>query len=1026
MPPKGPSKPSKQPAKGNERGQDPPTSKLEFGYPVALNTALQEISARAAQDIWRGPVLGDGEASAEQLAQGHANAVTKLGKRMEGDVRAKIALREALSTWTMSLSSHLDQLVQRVRAIGAKLAEDAILQLAGGLRAFGNAPAAPAMPAPAPLLTTSFTLAEPLLGSGDLLPIQESTARRPYGRPLATRSYRPYSRWCTDEELIPAAAEPTSSDLWTQAWLHLVKFSVEQGEDLIGELAVNPEQEALRPPVPDRPTSLSIAREGTDLFTVSLPLCQSSEVAFHQQSGATAVVIHPAGLVYTQAPAFADQMAIRSSVMGDFLQEGRDQGLDFSHFARVLPPLEQLPAVQFVALDCPAGQIPGLLDLRPLGGSLHVLPIEAGTSPLRRLQFAVEVYGEPLAGLTIASAGAQGRLTILHREEQVNPALPLYGAVPVPLVVLLRPDHPVVGSVPTASSEELSESGASSVSMPTRLGVLLSVLWLRPAWWILLVLPQAFAVLDFLGPEPLPSLASISVTRAVDPQFRDLPPIATASPFAHARLARRIQSGSDWVCADWECPLDRSAAPSALFLAKVFTPGGAFHFSVSGDQSSKELQNALFRSAIPDARTFPVLVQPQFFDHSIQFVAPAREPHLVTVLVDSGTSWDCLDVPRHNAGEAILHALQLLHPGSTFRLDLGPAHPLRHGDVISAKLDQRHRPVEIGQFSLSPAALPGQTWLEELVTVAVLGMPFGLCHFQVPRNFAHTPLEEAVGAWHNFDSGDIVELLRLPLRQYALDLFCLLPSGSAVLAVVLTDLSSCSDRPIVGVVEGTDGTLPELLRLARQGTPHDGFWADVLSRGRAIMHQVHTPAHHTRSGTVCRFVHLGLDFCRAIDHGWSVSQVEEARVRSDLPHTMQPSSVHVGSACWALGVCGMRHALLGFNGPMSCVLVAYPLGTFRVLRFMATTKLGSGRLTLPRWPDSVDISSMRAATRCYVKLTTVQLLDCRPLVTVRKPLGLAFLTRLPRGMLLLGVPIPLSAPPRPLLFCLRGGFALGS
>ena len=103
-----------------------PTTKLEFGYPPALTTALQAISSRATHDLWHAPSVLSGDPTAEQLAQRHANALTKLSKRLAGDVKAKEELTASLSMWAVTLGQHLAQLVERVRALSSKLDEDLI------------------------------------------------------------------------------------------------------------------------------------------------------------------------------------------------------------------------------------------------------------------------------------------------------------------------------------------------------------------------------------------------------------------------------------------------------------------------------------------------------------------------------------------------------------------------------------------------------------------------------------------------------------------------------------------------------------------------------------------------------------------------------------------------------------------------------------------------------------------------------------------------------------------------------------
>ena len=62
------------------------------------------------------PALQENEPSTEQVAQRQANVMTRLSKRIDGDLKAKIALRDALAQWSSKKGTHLGQLVARARA----------------------------------------------------------------------------------------------------------------------------------------------------------------------------------------------------------------------------------------------------------------------------------------------------------------------------------------------------------------------------------------------------------------------------------------------------------------------------------------------------------------------------------------------------------------------------------------------------------------------------------------------------------------------------------------------------------------------------------------------------------------------------------------------------------------------------------------------------------------------------------------------------------------------------------------------
>ncbi|CAE7687206.1 unnamed protein product [Symbiodinium sp. CCMP2592] len=127
MPPK--AKPdAKAFAKGRGKGQEASAqaSRIDFGLPAAMMTALQAITARSTQDLWSSPSAVAIDMSVEQQISKAATASHKLSKRIAGDVKAKDELSKALSEWTSAIGLHLVGLVQRVQALSAKVDEDLI------------------------------------------------------------------------------------------------------------------------------------------------------------------------------------------------------------------------------------------------------------------------------------------------------------------------------------------------------------------------------------------------------------------------------------------------------------------------------------------------------------------------------------------------------------------------------------------------------------------------------------------------------------------------------------------------------------------------------------------------------------------------------------------------------------------------------------------------------------------------------------------------------------------------------------
>ncbi|CAE7836107.1 unnamed protein product [Symbiodinium sp. CCMP2592] len=144
--------------------------------------------------------------------------------------------------------------------------------------------------------------------------------------------------------------------------------------------------------------SLTQPPSNADRFALSLTMPHVAESSFHEASGSNAVVISGDGLFYVAAPSYCDHLTLRSAVLQAFLEEGGGDRRVPLHFARVLPPLDGLPSVQFAALRCTAGMSPALVDLRPMGGALQVFGASMYDTPAMRIQAAIARNGDPATG----------------------------------------------------------------------------------------------------------------------------------------------------------------------------------------------------------------------------------------------------------------------------------------------------------------------------------------------------------------------------------------------------------------------------------------------------------------------------------------------------------------------------------------------------------------------------------------------------------------------------------------------------
>ena len=347
--------PKPQPSgnKGGGRGKgsegQPQSSRIDYVLPQAMVVSLQAITSRSTQDLWGTPTAMTGDLTVEQQAQKRAAAISKLSKRLSGNLKAKEELRSSLQAWLGTIGQHLAGLVQRARALGDKVDSDLaeacremqvalqaqpsmataeqvalasasvgtpiwvhaqeqeILRIAALLRAVGvvEAPADVQNTAAGGELSSEYSFAAALPQGGganplvpqvmtghqgtaprfyaapmevDVAPIARNAGRwrkregprsdrpsksprreevlpQPWPREVTGRTPEPPQRLPRTEieeeaELVQDHSDATATD-WFSAWLRLVRYFVDQGGALVGEVASSQEQELALPLVPD-------------------------------------------------------------------------------------------------------------------------------------------------------------------------------------------------------------------------------------------------------------------------------------------------------------------------------------------------------------------------------------------------------------------------------------------------------------------------------------------------------------------------------------------------------------------------------------------------------------------------------------------------------------------------------------------------------------------------------------------------------------------------------------------------------
>ena len=203
-----------------------------------------------------------------------------------------------------------------------------------------------------------------------------------------------------------------------------------------------------------------------DRFASSLDRTASAEVAFHEVSGNNAVVISTNGLVYAEVPTFADHTVIRTAALQAYAQHDPD-AIGALHFARIMPPLDGLPAIQFAAIHCVGTDEPSVVDMRAVGGSIIALSVPAHALPFYCITAAIRAAGDPDPRYPLHSRIQLGQVLVLNRERTIGAFTPLRSAPPRALVLVPRRTVPaVVAEVEPVSASPCPSDSASAAWRP--------------------------------------------------------------------------------------------------------------------------------------------------------------------------------------------------------------------------------------------------------------------------------------------------------------------------------------------------------------------------------------------------------------------------------------------------------------------------------------------------------------------------------------------------------------------------------
>ena len=638
------------------------------------------------------------------------------------------------------------------------------------------------------------------------------------------------------------------------------------------------------------PTTLTLLRQtsGSDRFDGSLEPTEGPERAQGMRETGQAVVISDNGILYCPVDGYADRDSLRSNVLFAYLGPS-GLGIEYggiTHFARVLPPLPDLPAVQFVASCCEGLSQPTVVDLRAIQGSLQVCCTAPDATPAQRIETAVVFGGEPDPANPVLGRLSCGALQVLHREQIVNPFVPLIEQPPTPLVVL--PRRPNLGSGWDGTAHTLDDLGDAVRPTPatTILGVVVLALACKglAGWQGFLImlgglhwhLTSVAASPAQTSCSPQPGGSVVGEWQSYDSSDDRLTDVGTlASAVEHVRLAALLYCSPPGETLRWHARPSTTGVKLAYFRFVVWAPHCQYVLFLPDDSTFAGVHDLLGRLRAVPGRDKPVLVQPQAFMHAIQFVSPPIDSDLIAVLVDTGHDRICLDVARRTAGASILSALRVLCPSRSFQLDPQLPVTVRHGHVVLACGDDACT-ADVGVFVVPASGSLGGDWLQQHEEVLLTAADLGLVRLRVPRGYTPQRLQLALKQWLGTPRCAGAELQRVPASRSGVPIFCLPRPGASTLTVVLHDIcDSLGDIIVVTVDSPTNGVLP--LKHLTQG-PFQHFWDDVLLREPSPCVCTCIAAERSSTGFPYSCTRLGLDYARARLLGWRPSL--ESRVHT--------------------------------------------------------------------------------------------------------------------------------------------------
>ena len=151
----------------------------------------------------------------------------------------------------------------------------------------------------------------------------------------------------------------------------------------------------------------------------------------------------------------------------------------------------------------------------------------------------------------------------------------------------------------------------------------------------------------------------------------------------------------------------------SVVCVQVWTPDQTHQFTLHVGDLRAQLQHSLRQVDPAGSRRPPALITPQFEWPCLQFVAPNRDPELVTILVDTGSRLTCLDVTRHRLAGDLFQQLRDRMGSEDFRVNRSLVASVRHGELIRVFSGPAPTSIDVGRISLPAQGSSSAAWLRQ-------------------------------------------------------------------------------------------------------------------------------------------------------------------------------------------------------------------------------------------------------------------------------------------------------------------------